>query len=174
MKAFITFPPEVVVMVAVSLAAIFIVLLTTMLKILKAVSFFQGAQVWVMAVSVAILCILGMVAPVGTYSSVDSDSQIEVTISYLLVSYMALAVAVAVILSQVILLASRISPNEKPESDARKSEHPLMVAKPRGSRKKEEADLPLAKPKPHGRPKKEKLAEAQLKKEEPETAGNLS
>jgi len=88
MKDFITFPPEVMAIVAVSLAAIFIVLLTTMLKILKAVSFFQGVQVWVMAVSVAILCILGMVAPVGTYSSADSDSQIEVTISCLLRNYL--------------------------------------------------------------------------------------
>ena len=92
--------------------------------------------------------------------------QPELFMRFYLVSYMALAVAVAIILSQVILLASRISPNEKPESDARKSEHPPIVAKLRGSRKKEEADLPLAKPKPHGRPKKEKLAEEQLKKEE--------
>jgi hypothetical protein len=134
------------VVLVVSLAAIFIVLLVTILKILRAVSFFQGAQVWIMAVSVALLCILGMVAPVGTYNSAHSDSRIEVTISYLPLSYTAPAVAVAIILSQVILLASRASPSEEAAAGAEKSEPPLAVRS-----------------KSPGRPKKEKSAEKELK-----------
>jgi hypothetical protein len=172
MKEFITFPPEVMAIVAVSLAAIFIVLLTTMLKILKAVSFFQGVQVWVMAVSVSLLCILGMVIPSGTYKSVGGDNEIKITANYLLLGYMALAVAVGVILSQLLLLAGRILPGERTKVDDRGWERPPTAkANSPGRPKKEEADLPLAKPKPHGRPKKEKLAEEQPKEDGSGTAG---
>jgi hypothetical protein len=168
MKEFITLLPEV--MVLVLLAAIFVVLLVTILKILRQVAFFQGKTAVVVALSVSTLCIVGLAqlltVPGGTYNAAEVGRKTNGGVSYLLLAYVALAIAAAVILSQVLLLASRISPNEKPESEARKSEHPLMVAKPRGRPKKEEADLPPAKPKPHGRPKKEKLAEEQLKKEE--------
>jgi len=44
------------------------------------------------------------------------------------------AYTVGVILSQLLLLARRVLPNEKPGSNARKSEHPPIVAKTRGSR----------------------------------------
>jgi hypothetical protein len=155
MNEFITFPPEVMAIVAVSLAAIFIVLLTTMLKILKAVSFFQGVQVWVMAVSVSLLCILGMVIPSGTYKSVGGDNEIKITANYLLLGYMALAVAVGVILSQLLLLAGRILPGERTKVDDRGWERPPTAeANSPGRPKKQGADLPLAKPKPHGKPKK--------------------
>jgi|GEM_PF-1469906 len=175
MKAFITFPPEVMVMVLVSLAAIFVVLLISMLKILKAVSFFQGVQSWVMAVSVALLCILGIVILSGTYKSVGSDNEIKVTTNYLLLGYMALAVAAGVILSQLLLLAGRILPDERTKVNDRGSERsPTTKANSPGRPKKQEADLPLAKQKPQGKPKREKLAEEQLKKEGTETAGDSS
>jgi len=134
MKEFIKFLPELIVLV--SLAAIFVVLFVTILKILRAVSFFRGTQVWVMAFSVALLCILGIVAPIGTYNSADSDSRMNVTVSYLLLSHMALAVAVGVILSQILLLASKVLPGERSEVGTKEYGHPVTKGKSPGRPKK--------------------------------------
>jgi hypothetical protein len=85
----------------------------------------------------------------------------------------AIAVAGTVILLQVFVVVATTTPDETDEGSAKGPAR--EPAKPnRGRRKKEEADLPLAKPKPHGRPKKGKLAEEQLEKEERETGGDSS
>ena len=78
-----------------------------------------------------------------TYTDAGTNNEVSVPISYLLLPYVALAVAV--ILSQVLLFTSRILPVEKPEVP---SKEPVRSS---------------AKAKFRGRPKKEKPAEGQPK-----------
>jgi hypothetical protein len=69
---------------------------------------------------------------------------------------MALAVAVGVILSQLLLLACRILPGERTKVNDRGSERPPTAkAKSPGRPKKQEAGAPLPAPKPRPRVKNE-------------------
>jgi hypothetical protein len=95
----------------VSLAAIFVVLFLAVLKILKSVSLFQGRTAVIMASCVAILCIVGLaqllVAPRTEYRGQDANQKLESTGGYILLPYVTLAVAAAVILSQLLLMAGK-------------------------------------------------------------------
>jgi hypothetical protein len=158
----------------VTLTSVFIVLVVTVLKVVKRAAFFQGKTSVLMAVALSILFLVGLsqflVGPGQAYYGAGSAGASKAATNGSLLPAVALGVAAAVVLSQVLLLASKPSPGEKSEARATKSEHPRVVAKARGRREKEEVDIPLAKPKLHGRPKRGKLAQEQLKKEGPETA----
>jgi uncharacterized membrane protein len=139
MKECITLLPEV--MVLLTVASIFVILFVTVLKILKAVSFFQGKTTVVMTLSICVLCIIGLslAVPTATHNTAAGSRNVDGTLCYLLLPYVAMAVAAAVILSQVLLLASRVSPGERGGSSAEKSENMAATTKPRGRPKKKEA-----------------------------------
>jgi hypothetical protein len=146
----------------VTLASVFIVLVVTLMKIVGRAAFFQGRTAVLMAVALSVLFLVALsqflVSPGQVYHGAGPVGGIKAVTHGSLLAGVALGIAAAVMLSQVLLLASRISPGEKSESRATKTDHPLLVAKRRGRRKKEQADVPLAKPKPQGRHKREKLA----------------
>jgi undecaprenyl pyrophosphate phosphatase UppP len=113
------------VMLLATLVAIFVILFVTMLKILRQVSFFQGKTAVIMALCVSVLCIVGLsqflAIPGVTYSEAGIHNETSGPISHLLLPYVALAVAVAVMLSQVLLFASKDLSVERPKTSTKES-----------------------------------------------------
>ena len=103
----------------VTLAAIFIVLFLAVLKILKNVSLFDGNTAVIMASCVAVLCIVGLaqllVAPRTQYRAVEAGQNVKPAGRYELLPYVALAVAAAVILSQLLLIAEKTTATKEPQ-----------------------------------------------------------
>ena len=126
----------------VTLASIFAVLVVTVLKIIRRAAFYSGKTGVLMAVSLSILFLVALskflVGPGNAYHAAGSDSGVK-AVSHSLLPGVALGVAAAVVLSQVLLLASRIPPSEKPEPLAKKSERPAVKSKSPGRPKKEKA-----------------------------------
>jgi hypothetical protein len=127
MNGLISFLPTVALLV--TLAAIFTVLFLAVLKILKSVSLFQGRTAVIMAVCVAVLSIVGLaqllVAPRTQYGLQDANQKLKQTGGYVLLPYVALAVAAAVILSQLLLIAGKVTP-EKPPECATETQRPVI------------------------------------------------
>jgi len=127
-------------------AAVFVIVLTTVHRTLQK-TLFKGRTAILMALAVSTLCIVGMYqflgGPVGASSSSNVENKTHVTLNYILLPYVALAVAI--LLSQLLLFASKILPSEESETIAKKTEPKLT------------------KPKPPRRPKKAKPAEKQSK-----------
>ncbi len=130
--------PEV--MLLLTLTAIFVILFVTVLKIVRGVSFFQGKTAVIMALCVSVLCVVGLlqflVVPGGTYNATEANMKITVTVSYLLLPQVALASAIAVIFSQLLLFASRILPGERPKARVKEPERPRTKSKSSGKPKK--------------------------------------
>ncbi len=127
----------------VTLASIFAVLVVTVLKIIKRAAFYSGKTGALMAVSLSLLFLVALsqflVGPGDAYNAVGSDGGVKAATSHSLLPGVALGVAVVVVLSQVLLLASKTSPDEKPEPLAKKSERPVAKSKSPGRPKKEPA-----------------------------------
>ena len=133
------------IMSAVFGAAVFVIVLTTVHRTLQ--KLFQGRTAILMALAVSALCIVGMYqflgAPGDSSRGPVTGNQTNVTLNYILLPYVALAVAI--LLSQLLLFASKILPGDESEA----------IAKDTGSLAQKQKSV-VAKPKPPGRPKKEK------------------
>jgi hypothetical protein len=142
----------------VALASIFTILVVTILKLLRRAAFFQGTTAVIMAVSLSLLFLVvlsqSLAVPGEAYYATGSGSEENAATDYFPLPGIALAVAAAVVLSQVLLLASKTSPDEKPGPLARKPERTV-------------------KPKSPGRAKKEKSAEEESE-EAPKPVGSAS
>ncbi|MHC4680388.1 MAG: hypothetical protein ACYTEK_17005 [Planctomycetota bacterium] len=145
---------------SVTLVSIFTVLLATILKLIRQAAFFHGKMAVITAVALSLLFLVALF-PFLAVPATGSGNTVDAPVGYFYVlPGVALTVAAAVVLSQVLLLAARIPPSEEPpagvrETDAKKSKSSL------------------AKPKARGRPKKEKPAEIKPK-EATEPAGSSS
>lgn len=133
-----------------SLAAILIVLLFTILSLFRAAAFFTGRISVIMALSTSLLFIIGisqlLVVPGGMPNIAEVNPGTGVPVNYLLLSCLAPAVAADVVLSQVLLLASRIPPSENlppgdPETHTQDTECSRVKSKPAGRPKKTEIGL---------------------------------
>ena len=132
-------------------ASIFAILVATILKVIKRAEFFYGKTAVLVAVSLSVLFLVALslflVVPLEAHHTPGSDSAINAKTRYFLLPGLALGVAAAVVLSQVLLLANRMPPDKKPEPLTKKS------------------DLIVVKSNSPGRPKrKEKPAKKALKK----------
>ena len=120
--------------------AVFVIVLTTVHKTLQK-TLFQGRTTIVMALAVSVLCIVGMYQFLGTpgdsSSGPETGNKTNVTLNYILLPYVALAVAI--LLSQLLLFASKILPGEKPEAIAKSTKPKLAKPKSPGKPKKTEA-----------------------------------
>lgn len=127
---------------SVTLASIFTVLVVTVLKVIRQAAFYGGKTALLISGALSVLFLVALseylVGPSGAYHTAVSDSVVKAA-SHSLLPGVALGVAAAVLLSQVLLLASKTSPDEKP-------------------------DRPVVKLKSPGRPKKEKAPEKESKK----------
>jgi len=127
----------------VTLASIFAVLVVTILKIIKRAAFYSGKTGVLMAVSLSLLFLVALsqflVGPGDVYHTVGSDGGVKAT-SHSLPPGIALVVAAAVVLSQIFLLASKTSQDEKPEHLAKETERPDVKNKSLGRPKKEPAE----------------------------------
>ena len=129
----------------VTMASIFTVLVVMILKVLRRAAFFEGARAVVMAVSLSLLFLIAL-SQFLVFPTTGSRNAVNAAVDYFYpLPWVALAVAAAVVLSQVLLLASRIPPSEEPEPIAKKSEQAVVE------------------PKSPGRPKKEKSVEKESK-----------
>lgn len=133
------------IMLAVFGAAVFVIVLTTVHRTLQK-TLFQGRTAILMALAVSALCIVGMYQllgiPGGSSRDPQTGNQTNVTLNYILLPYVALAVAI--LLSQLLVFASKILPREKSDVTAKRTA--------RLAQKPEQKEL---RPKPPGRPKKE-------------------
>ena len=134
--------------------AVFVIVLTTVHKTLQK-TLFQGRTTIVMALAVSVLCIVGMYQFLGTPGDSSSGPQTgnktNVTLNYILLPYVALAVAI--LLSQLLLFASKILPCERPEAIAKSTQTKLAKPKsPCRPKKKEPGRSPTAQ-KPGGKGK---------------------
>lgn len=120
----------------------------TVLKVIRRAAFYRGKTAVLIAGALFVLFLVALsqflVGPGDAYQAAGSDSGVKAA-SHSLLPGVALGVAAAVVLSQILLLAGKTPPDEKPEALAKKSESP-------------------AKPKSPGRPKKEKAAEKEVTK----------
>lgn len=148
------------VMTVVSLAAILIVLLLTILRLLRAASFFQSNNAVIMALCISLLFIVGISQLLLVPTVIPGNVGSRGAVSHLLLPYLALAVAAAVVLSQVLLLASKILPSEELSAGEQETDVKEFVCSP-------------AKPKP-GRPKKKDKPAEKESKEALEPVGSLS
>jgi len=133
-------------MMLVALASIFTVLVVTILKLIRRAGFFQGKTAVIMAVSLAVLFLVALfqslAVPGEAYYPTGSGSEVNAATDFFSLRSIALAVAVAVVLSQAMLLASRILPSEEPEPLAKKPERPVVKPKSPGRPKKKEPEHP--------------------------------
>jgi hypothetical protein len=133
---------------SVTLASIFAVFVVTILKIMRRAGFSHGKTAVLVAVSLSLLFLVALsqffIGPGNAYHAAGSDNAGNAVARYVLPPGIALGVAAAVLLSQILLLASRARADEQPESLAKKPERPVRS-------------------KPSGRPKKVKTAETEPK-----------
>jgi uncharacterized membrane protein YozB (DUF420 family) len=128
---------------AVTLGSIFAIVLVTMLKVIERAGFFHRKTAVLVAVSLSILFLVALsqflVGPWDAYHTAGSDSGINGVARYFLLPGVALGVAAAVLLSQVLLLASKTLPEERPELFAKKPDHSVVKSNSPGRPKKEKA-----------------------------------
>ena len=137
--------------------AVFVIVLTTVHRTLQK-TLFQGRTAIVMALAVSVLCIVGMCQFLGTpgdsSSGPETGNKTNVTLNYILLPYVALAVAI--LLSQLLLFASKILPGDKAEAIAKPTEPKLTKPKSAAGRpKKKEPGCPPAAQKSGGKGKSE-------------------
>lgn len=136
----------------VTMASIFTVLVLMILTVLRRAAFFEGARAVAMAVSLSLLFLIALFQFL-VFPTAASGNAANAPVGYFyLLPGVALAVAAAVVLSQVLLLASRIPPSEKlstgdGETVAKESENSLTKTKSRGRPKKKEDKPAEIKPK---------------------------
>ncbi len=139
--------------------AVFVIVLTTVYKTLHE-TLFQGRTAILMALAVSVLCIVGMYQLLGTpgdsSSGLETGNKTNVTLNYILLPYVALAVAI--LLSQLLLFASKILLAEKPAAIAKSAEPKPAKSKSPGRPKKTEAGRSPAAQKPGGKGKSEAKA----------------
>ena len=95
----------------VTLASIFAISVVTILRVIKRAEFFSGRSRALVAVSLSALFLVALsqflVGPWDPYHTVGSGSEVDSATRCFLLPGVALGVATAVLLSQVLLLASR-------------------------------------------------------------------
>lgn len=137
--------------------AVFVIVFATVNKTLRSTPLFRGKTVTMIALAVSALCIVGMyqffVVSGDKVSATETEGKTNVPLNYILLPYVALAIAI--LLSQLLLFAGKILPSEESEAITK-------VTEPK-----------LTKPKSPGRPKKEKPAQ-KSSKEVADTAGSSS
>ena len=118
-------------------AAVFVIVLTTVHRTLQK-TLFKGRTAILMALAVSALCIVGMYqflgGSVGASSSSNVENKTHVTLNYILLPYVALAVAI--LLSQLLLFASKILPGDESEAIAKPIEPKLAKPKSTAGRPK--------------------------------------
>ncbi len=143
-------------------AAVFVIVLATVHRTLRK-TLFQGKTAIFMSLAVSALCIVGMYqllgAPGDSSSGPETGDKTNVTLNYILLPYVALAVAI--LLSQLLLFVSKILPGD--EANA--------IMKRTGSRDEKSKSV-LEKPKSPGRPKKKEKSAETKPKEATEPAGS--
>ena len=131
MNAVISFLPTLALLV--TLAAIFVVVFLAVLKILKNVSLFGGHTAVTLACCVAVLCIVGLaqllVAPHVQYHAVEAGQKVKSSGGYELLPYVALSVAAAVILSQLLLIGGKTTPERQPQTSATAGDPKMPAAR---------------------------------------------
>jgi uncharacterized membrane protein YozB (DUF420 family) len=128
----------------VTLVSIFTVLVVTMLKLIRRAAFFQGKTAVTVAVSLALLFLVAL-SQFLVFPATGSGNAVNAAVDYFYpMPWVALAVAASVVLSQVMLLASRIPPSEKPEPPVKKTEHAAVKSRSPGRPKKAESGRPPA------------------------------
>ena len=154
----------------VTLASIFAIFWVTVLKVIRRAAFYRGKMAVLISGALSILFLVALseflVGPGGADHTIGPDSSVK-TASHSLLPGVALGVSAAVLLSQVLLLDSRTSPDERSESLAKKSERSVVKPKSPGRPKKKETSRPPAPQKPGGKRKNE--AKTSTRAEEPET-----
>jgi hypothetical protein len=149
---YISILPEI--MLVLSAVAVFAILFVTILKVLREAAFFKGRTSVLIALCVALLCIVGLsefVVPNGLHGGPEPTVKTRGTLDYLLLPYVALAVAILV--SHLLVFASKIAPGMRSEHPAQKSERPQAMTKPRGRPKKERTEATPPVPKSQARKK---------------------
>jgi len=130
-----------------TLASIFAILVATILKVIKRAEFFRGKIAVLVAVSLSVLFLVALsqflVEPPDAHHTPGSGSGVNAATRYFLLPGVALGVAAAVVLSQVLLLANRMPPDEKPEPLLKKPDLEVVKSKSPKSQKKEK---PVEKP----------------------------
>jgi hypothetical protein len=146
----------------VTMASIFTVLVLMILKVLRPAAFFEGARAVAMTVSLSLLFLIALFQFL-LFPNTGSGNSVNAAVDHFYpLPWVALSVAAAVVLSQVLLLASRIPPSEKLSTGDGET-----VAK--------ESENSLAKPRSRGRPKKKEDKPAETKpKETTEPVGSTS
>ena len=117
----------------VTLASIFAIFMVTVLKIIRRAAFYRGKTAILIAGALSVLFLVALsyflVGSGYTYHIAGTDSSIE-AVSHSLLSGVALGVAAADVISQILLLAGKTPPDEKPEALANKSESPTNLKSP--------------------------------------------
>jgi hypothetical protein len=151
-------------MLAVALASIFAISVATLLIIINRAQFFSGRSRSLVAVSLSILFLVALsnflIWPREAILKADSEFAVKVA-GYSMLPGVALGVAAAVVLSQVLVLANKTTLNEKSVigtkrtvSDGNKPKDTTAKSKP-GRPKKVESKNPPALQKPAGKGKNE-------------------
>lgn len=150
-------------MLSVTLASIFAILVVMILAILRQAAFFSRRSQALVAVSISILFLVAfsyfLVGSGDTYRTAGHENEVRAA-GHSLLPGVALGIAAAVVLSQVMLLASQTSPEEKPQLLAKKPESPAVKAKSPGRPKKAEPEQQRVPQKSAGKGKGEAKAVA--------------
>ena len=143
-----------------TLASILAILVATILRVIKRAEFFHGKTAVLVAMSLSVLFLIALsqflVGPPEAYHARGSGSGVNAATRYFLLPGVALGIAAAVLLSQVLLLASRKPADEKPEPLGKKP------------------DLAVVKSKTPGRPKKKEKPAEKPSKEATKTTGEAA
>ena len=137
--------------------ALFAIIFVTVHRTLCSMPLIQSKiTTTIMALSVSVLCLVGiyecLTASSVAHKSIEPENKTNTTLNYILLPYVALAIAI--IFSQLLLFTSRILPYEKSETDAKERRSP--VQKPMRAASKVKSPKRLKKKKPV----KKKLKEA--------------
>jgi hypothetical protein len=142
-----------------TLAATFVVLFTTVLKIFRGGSSGERKPTVILALCVCIIVLSQfIIIPGELYDTPEVSRKTTVPVSRLLLSYFALTVAGAIVLSEVLVLADGMPSSKKPpagdsDTSTKESERSLPKPKSPGRPKKAESKSPPSTQKPAGKGK---------------------
>jgi uncharacterized membrane protein len=140
MKELMSYLPHL--MAGLFLGSVCVIVYLVLFKTFKKTVLFNGRTAPVVAGAIAVLCVVGLaeffVIPVEAGGGTEGESHVDATLRYILLPYVALALAI--LLSQVVVFAGRFMPTGQDSTGSEAAERLATEARRRRRPKKQQPD----------------------------------
>lgn len=140
MKELMSYLPQV--MAGLSIGAVFVIVYVVVLRTVKKTVLFDGRVSLIIAGAISLLCVVGLteflVLPGRARGGTEGESHVDATLRYILLPYVALALAI--LLSQLVVFAGRFMPTGQDSTGNESAERPVTESRRRRRSKKQQPD----------------------------------